>query len=161
MFCWMEKLKNQQMSKEEKRLSNQRKWYQLIDHTADTGFRVRGKSMKTLYEHAAFALFDIMADLRDVATVQVKNIEVRSNDRVALLVDWLSELNYLFFTEGLIFTDFEVYEMKEKHLRARVKGERYQPGKHIIHTEVKAVTYHGMYIRQNNGEWEAQVILDL
>ena len=117
--------------------------------------------MKTLYEHAAFALFDIMADLKDVATVQVKNIEVSSDDNAALMVDWLSELNYLFFTEGLIFTEFEVFEIKDRYLRARVKGERYQPEKHIIHTEVKAVTYHGMYIRQQNGEWEAQVILDL
>ncbi|HKI44808.1 MAG TPA: archease [Balneolales bacterium] len=149
------------MPKETIGFRNQRSWYQLIDHTADTGFRVRGSSPKELFEHAAFALFDIMADLKNVSPDQSKDINLSAADRVSLMVDWLSELNYFFFTEGLIFSDFEVYDIEENHLRARVKGERYMPAKHIIHTEVKAVTYHGMYIRQNKGEWEAQIILDL
>ena len=149
------------MPKETFGLHDKRNWYQLIDHTADTGFRVRGTSLKELFEHAAFALFDIMADLKNVSNNQSKDIEVSAGDKVSLMVDWLSELNYLFFTEGLIFSDFEVYDISENHLRARVEGERYRPDRHIIHTEIKAVTYHGMYIRKDEEEWEGQVILDL
>ena len=149
------------MSKEALTLQEKRNWYRLIDHTADTGFRVWGSSLKEVFEHAAFALFDIMADLKNISPVAEKTVEVTCDDMEALMVDWLSELNYLFFTEGLIFSDFSVMDINEGYLSARVKGERYRPNDHIIHTEVKAITYHGMYIRQNREVWEAQVILDL
>ena len=145
----------------DKELQEQRKWYELIDHTADTGFSVRGQTLEQLHEHSAFALFDIMADLRNVTQKESRNIEVKAKDREALLVDWLSELNYLFFTEGLISCNFEVAEIRDDYIRARIKGERYNPSVHIIRTEIKAVTYHGIYIHQRDGKWEAQVILDL
>jgi SHS2 domain-containing protein len=46
-------------------------------------------------------------------------------------------------------------------LRAVVKGEPFQEGVHVIKTEVKAVTYHRIEVRQENGRWRAQVIFDL
>ncbi len=80
----------------DKDLQEERCWYELIDHTADTGFSVRGQGLRELYEHSAFAFFDIMA-LVNVIPRESRIIEVKAEDRQALLVDWLSELNYLFY----------------------------------------------------------------
>jgi SHS2 domain-containing protein len=46
-------------------------------------------------------------------------------------------------------------------LRAVVKGEPFQEGVHVIKTGVKAVTYHQIEVRQENGRWRAQIIFDL
>jgi SHS2 domain-containing protein len=40
-------------------------------------------------------------------------------------------------------------------------GEKIDPGRHEIKTEIKAVTYHGLYLRQTERGWEAQVIFDV
>jgi SHS2 domain-containing protein len=46
-------------------------------------------------------------------------------------------------------------------LKAVAKGEPFQEGVHVIKTEVKAVTYHQIEVREEKGRWKAQVILDL
>jgi SHS2 domain-containing protein len=49
----------------------------------------------------------------------------------------------------------------EGGLKARVKGEPFQEGVHVIKTEVKAVTYHQIEVRKENRGWRAQIIFDL
>jgi SHS2 domain-containing protein len=138
-----------------------KKRYEQIDHTADVGFRVFGATLEELFENAAFALFDIMFNLETVGARQERELRIESSDRVALLVDWLSELNFLFFTEGMVFKEFEILELANTALQATARGEPYDPERHEIFTEVKAITYHGLEINKTDEGWEAQVILDL
>jgi SHS2 domain-containing protein len=63
--------------------------------------------------------------------------------------------------ENLLFKGFKVDSVGEDGLKATVKGEPFQEGVHVIKTGVKAVTYHQIEVRQKNGLWRAQVILDL
>ena len=74
---------------------------------------------------------------------------------------WLSELNYLFFTEREIYKQFHLEPITDHALQARVAGEQLDYDRHEIFTEVKAVTYHHLYIMEANQGWEAQVIFDL
>jgi SHS2 domain-containing protein len=39
--------------------------------------------------------------------------------------------------------------------------KRYDPQRHPIDTEIKAVTYHQLRIEQREARWEARVIFDL
>jgi SHS2 domain-containing protein len=77
------------------------------------------------------------------------------------MVDWLSELLYLHDVENLLFKAFEIESVGEDGLKAVAKGEPFQEGVHVIKTEVKAVTYHQIVVREKKGRWKAQVILDL
>lgn len=135
--------------------------YQHIDHTADVGIKIFGETLKELFENAALGLFDIIADLEKVATVVERQIEIEASDRDALLVNWLSELNFLFFTKREIYKEFVIEELHDFKLTAKVRGERIDYGRHEIFTEVKAVTYHHLYIKETPTGWEAQVIFDL
>jgi SHS2 domain-containing protein len=54
-----------------------------------------------------------------------------------------------------------VESVGEDGLRARVKGEPFQEGVHVIKTQVKAVTYHQIEVRQEKEGWRARVIFDL
>jgi SHS2 domain-containing protein len=135
--------------------------YQHIDHTADVGIQVFGDTLKELFENAALGLFDIIANLENVVPAVERQMAVEASDREALLVSWLSELNFLFFTKREIYKEFAIENLSEVNLTAKVRGERIDYERHEIFTEVKAVTYHQLYIKETADGWEAQVIFDL
>ncbi|MFQ6116290.1 MAG: archease [bacterium] len=135
--------------------------YRQIDHTADVGIKVYGRNLAELYANAALGLFEIISNLEKVNPNIERTIQVEATDQETLLVNWLSELNYLFFTEGEIYKEFQIEEITDMKLLARVKGEKIDYDQHEIFTEVKAVTYHQLYIKQTAQGLEAQVIFDL
>jgi hypothetical protein len=55
---------------------------------------------------------------RGGAATEAFRISIDAPDRVALLVRWLSELNYRHITEHRIFSKFEVVTLSEQHLEA-------------------------------------------
>ena len=96
--------------------------------------------------------------------------ESKDNDLDILLHDFLSEILFLFETEDMIFGEFlvriknkniEKTKNKEYILAAVMKGEKFDPNRHKMNTEIKAVTYHDMQIKQINGLWSAQVLCDI
>ncbi|MFQ5864522.1 MAG: archease [bacterium] len=135
--------------------------YQLVDHTADAGIKVYGSNFAELFANAALGLFEIIANLDKVNPITERVIQVEATDREALLVSWLSELNYFFLTEHEIYKEFHIDEIIDTKMVARVKGEDLDYDRHEIYTEVKAVTYHMLYIKETARFWEAQVIFDL
>lgn len=137
------------------------KRFEVLDHTADIGLIVYGEDLKTLFENAGEAFFHLITDLEKVRRRVEKRIEIRGEDLERLMVDWLSELLYLHDVENLLFKGFKVESVGEGGLKARVKGEPFQEGVHVIKTGVKAVTYHQIEVRKENGRWRAQIIFDL
>ena len=135
--------------------------YILIDHTADIGIDVFGDSLQELFSHAAFALFDIITDLSRVEGKYEYKISVSGIDKEQLLVNWLSELLYLHDVKNLLFNNFYVADITVNQLNAVVRGEAFIENKHVIKTEMKAVTYHNLSIIQEDHRWKARVIFDL
>lgn len=136
-------------------------WLVEVDHTGDAGFVVTAPSRRTLFERAAAGMFAVLVDPETVRPTEERSVEVTGSDPDDLLVRWLSELNFLHLTEGFLFNTFRIEEMGDTSLLAVVGGERIDPARHAIHTEVKAVTYHGLHVAESDGEWKAQVIFDM
>jgi SHS2 domain-containing protein len=137
------------------------KRFQVLDHTADIGLIVYGGTLKALFENAGEAFFHLITDLRKVRCRMERRINIGGESLERLMVDWLSELLYLHDVENLLFKGFEVESVGEDGLRAVARGEPFQEGVHEIKTEVKAVTYHQIEVREEKGRWRAQIILDL
>jgi len=137
------------------------KKFEHIDHTADVGLIVYGDTLPRLFEHAAEGLFDVIADQKRITPDVTKEVRVDASDLDALLVAWLSELNYLFYTELIIFQRFTIRELTGTRLTASASGELLDLDKHEIYTEVKAITYHQLYVKETPKGWQAQVIFDL
>jgi SHS2 domain-containing protein len=135
--------------------------FEILDHTADIGLIVYGENLKALFENAGEGFFRLITDARRVKYRVEKRIDIGGESLDRLMVDWLSELLYLHDVENLLFRGFKVESVGEDGLKAVVKGERFQEGVHVIKTEVKAVTYHRIEVRQENGHWRAQIIFDL
>jgi SHS2 domain-containing protein len=137
------------------------KRFEILDHTADIGLIVYGEGLQSLFEHAGEAFFHLITDLKKVKRRVERRVHIEGESLDRLMVDWLSELLYLHDVENLLFKGFNVGAVGEDGLKATVKGEAFQEGVHVIKTEVKAVTYHQIEVRQETGGWRAQVILDL
>jgi len=135
--------------------------FEFLDHTADIGVVVYGENLQALFENAGKAFFHLITDLRKVRLRTERRIEIEEESLDRLMVDWLSELLYLHEVENLLFKGFTVESVGEQGLKAVAKGEPFQEGVHVIKTEVKAVTYHQIAVREEDGNWRAQIIFDL
>jgi SHS2 domain-containing protein len=135
--------------------------YEIFDHTADLGLRVRAPDLETLFVEAARALFSvIVASLDDVRPVRERSFAVAGTERDYLLFDWLSELLYIFETERLVLAEFSVH-LNAEGLSAVARGEPLDPSRQVFAHEVKAITYHGLKVEQTASGWQAEVIIDI
>jgi len=135
--------------------------YIQLPHTADIWVRVRGKDLRELFANAGFAFFEQVADLAQVQEKETQVIRAQAADRELLLVAWLDELLYHFDALHLLFKDFDIIELDETHMVAKAHGEKYDPARHRLRAEVKAVTYHQLAVEQVGDHWEASVIFDV
>ena len=70
--------------------------YKLFDHTADLGVEIYGKTVTDLFANAAFAVFDIITDLKHVTPTMERKIVVEGEGWEDLLVNYLREILYMF-----------------------------------------------------------------
>lgn len=136
-------------------------WLEPIDHTADVGVVIRAADLPQLFERAAWGMFAVITDPGSVRPEVAVPIAVTASDRAGLLVRWLSELNFRHVTQHLVFGQFTVERLTDAALTATVRGERIDPGRHVIYTEIKAVTFHGLELERVDEGWRAQIIFDL
>ena len=136
-------------------------WLDYVDHTGDAGILVRALDLRQLFERAAWGMFSIVTDMAAIRLVQEARIQVEANDLPALMLAWLSELNYQHVTEHQLFGKFEVRKMSDRMIVAEVSGEAIDANRHTIFTEIKAVTFHGLRLEESDNGWEAQIIFDL
>jgi SHS2 domain-containing protein len=137
------------------------KKYEFIEHTADLGFKAYGASQEKLFAHAAEAFFEAIVALESVEERIERSIRVEAEGLDNLMVNWLSELLYLYDTERIVFKSFQITRIEDNQLEANARGEVLDPARHEIKTGVKAVTYHQLYVKEGVGGWEAQVIFDI
>jgi SHS2 domain-containing protein len=136
-------------------------WLQPFEHTGDVGFVVRARDAAELFARAAWGMFDLLTDLRTVRPVESRAVRVTADDQAALLVRWLSELNFVHATEYKLFSRFDVRKATSTAVEATVWGEAIDPARHAVYTEIKAVTFHGLAVEQAGGAWTARVLFDV
>ena len=135
--------------------------YELFEHTADLGLRVRAADLDTLFAEAAACLFSaIVEDPGTVRPSQRTDVKIDGTEREYLLFDWLRELLYRFDAEHLLFGRFEVHVVADG-LTGTAWGEPLDRSRHELAHEVKAGTYHGLRVEQTADGWLAEVIVDI
>jgi len=139
------------------------KKYNFIDiTTADVAYEAYGRDLNELFSNAALAMFEVMVETDTVSCIVKKKVSVRGEDLESLMFNWLNELLYFYGAENMLFSKFEVsVDIKKYELTAKICGEKINPKRHELKTEVKAATYHKMKIWNKNNMWIARVILDI
>lgn len=133
--------------------------YELVDHTADIGVRLWGSTAEEVFEQGALALFSLVCDPLQIDELESVDVELEAESMDLLLAGWLNELLYIFDTRRLVLTQFDVLELGERTLRARVTGEPL--GAHILCGGVKAATLHELSLERRDDGWEGFVLLDV
>lgn len=126
--------------------------FEILEHTADMGFRVRGASSEELFANAAAALAAITMDTSRAEPREQHSIRIGGGTLEERLVHYLNEVLWLIDGRGIAPARFEP---------AALWGEPRDPVKHPPRLVVKAVTFHQLRVWQDAEGWGAEVYLDV
>ncbi len=138
--------------------------FRFLEHISDAYVEASGKSIEEAFINAAKALFELITDTSKVARKVLKEVKGEGVDLENALYRWLEELLILHDSEGLVFSHFELHINQEKNkvtFWGSASGEKFDPLKHEVRTEVKSVTYSLMEIRELGNCWVVRVVFDL
>ena len=88
--------------------------YEVFEHVSDIGLHIYASSFKELLENAGLALFDQMADLSRVSSVDDFEISAQGDTVEELFMAWMRELLYVFHGKGYLLKEVEVKEIDGK-----------------------------------------------
>lgn len=132
-----------------------------FDHTADVGLAARADSLGELMEALAEGLTDVICHRASISPAERRRIAVEAEDVEALAVDFLSQVLLAFEVDRFLLAEANVSTATPTTVTAELLGEAYDPARHDLKTEVKAVTYHQLKVAREGDEWTGRVVLDL
>ena len=135
--------------------------YIVFDHTADLGLEIYGTDEQELFVNAAFALFDSMTDVSRVDVAAKRSFEIEGSDREDLFINFLREMLYMYNGEGFLVNAVTLDIMNSHRVTGMAIGEPYNPTKHRITKEIKAVTYHLLRVERTKQGWYGRIICDV
>ena len=133
--------------------------------TADIGLDLEADSLEELFIAAAEGMFAIIFGLPPSGPKSLqREITLKESTAEQLLIDWLSELLYLFDTDGLIACGYDLaLESGENAyvVRGTVDFKKYDRDRDAAEHEVKAATYYKLKIERAGGIFRCHVVFDL
>ncbi len=137
--------------------------YRYIDDIApsDAAFEVSAEKLEDLFVLSAEAMFNIIADIKDVFPNRKLSLKLESDSLDELLYLYLSELLYLKDTERMIFSKFAVNIKGKFYLASDIFGMEIDELKNPPNIDVKAITFHRFKVKQTEDGYYAMVIVDL
>ena len=137
------------------------KRYEEIPHTADMAIRVNGKDLRELFNNAAYGMFVYLADLEGLKSTVSVEIDLKASSKEELLVAWLDELLYNFYTKAIIFFEFDIISISETSLIAKASGRHVGENRNRLKSEIKAVTYHDLNIKEISEGFTVDIVFDV
>ena len=132
---------------------------------SDAAFEAFGKTKKQLFENAALATFEEMADTKKLRCTIQKKIAVHGADLEHALYQFLAEIIARKDSESLVFAKSRAKIEKNKKgflVRAVLFGDPAENlSGRILRKDVKAVTWHLFKIEKNKKGFKATVALDI
>jgi SHS2 domain-containing protein len=139
--------------------------YYYLPHTAD---------LRVAFEAPTFAalLEDVVRVIRE-QTAGDRSVEARAGRGLALEAPDLAELFFSFAREALaafqvdrfVPAGFELHALALPPARpsvaGRLWGEPFDPARHEVQPEIKAVTRHGLKLEEGPGAWRAELLFDV
>ena len=135
--------------------------YRLIDHTADFGIHVFGDDLTALFANAALATIEQITDIKKIKASRTINISADGRDWADLMINWLREVLYCWNGYELLPGGVDIEKIFPHRIEARIGVEPFDPDRHFIRQEIKAVTYHQIRVDKVSEGWEARIIFDV
>jgi SHS2 domain-containing protein len=132
-----------------------------MDHTADLGIRVLGRTVKELFANSGYALFDLLVSRGFHGALKTKEINVTGMDWPDLMVNWLRELLYLWSDQKSVVHTITILSISPYTISASLGTYLCNDIHHVVNHDIKAVTYHSIAAQPVSGGWEATIIFDV
>ncbi len=137
--------------------------FEVVEHTGDVAVRLRARDFDGLVAAGVEALRAQLFEgtpARDAPRKQAR-AEVRGVDREDTLVQALSEALHAMQEGELYPVEIEARALPDGALALRLAGPAPDGTRLRRVDEIKAVTYHGVAIREADGELETLVVFDV
>lgn len=130
---------------------------------ADAAFEAEGTTLEELFQASARAVTEVMVDPSALLPSEEHTVRLQADTLERLLFSWLNELVYLKDAEAFLLKEAKVRLWRDggERLEATLIGERIDPDRHALRSDVKAVTYHLFEVKQERERWVARVVLDI
>lgn len=134
--------------------------FEILEHTADIGFKAWGNTFEQMLAGASCALVSIALEIDEIEPRQPYPLAARGEDLESLVVNWLSEVLYYVDGHWIGLRRFDIERTGAYEARGRGWGEPRRPEQHAK-LVVKGVTYHQLRVVEEDGRWWCQVYLDI
>jgi SHS2 domain-containing protein len=134
--------------------------FEILAHTADTGFRAQGADLDETLAQACRALVAVALDPSRAQVLEWRHASVTGETLEDLLVNLLNEVLWLLDGERWTPAAIEV-RSSPGQASARLGGEPRDDLRHPPRIVVKAATYHQIRIGPRARGWVAEVYLDI
>ena len=136
--------------------------FEYLPHTADVRMRVEAETMPLLFQAGLRGMSHILKEgscdgnqKKDIK----RSITIAAPDVTCLLIDFLSEVLTLCYTDKSIFCEIHYGDFSEKLISVEISGAEVFDG---FDEEIKAVTYHEANVYRNaEGLWESIIVFDI
>ena len=146
-------------------INNDKKKYNFLEDVAiaDIAFEAYGKNLNELFENAAFAIFELSANLKTIEAKKKLEVKLENGKIENLLYDFLSEILFLKDSKYMVFKKVKVSitEDKKYQLKAVLEGDTINPQKQQLENDIKAVTMHMFEVKKEKNQWKATVVVDI
>lgn len=133
--------------------------YHYFDHEADIGIEAHGKTLEAAFEHAASAMFAIMAHPSTILPERQVRVEFDEPDRELALVEWLNRLLAQARLAGLVLASFELRRDGD-HYSGHGWGMPWKRGAERG-TEVKGATLTQLHVTDDGKQWQVRCVVDV
>lgn len=132
--------------------------------TSDLAFVASGDTLEEVFAAASRALLDATLETPTRLEPRLRRgLRLEEPDLELLLLRFLNELVYLRDAEELLLVaeSLRVVPGAPARLDATLAGERLDPARHALGSEVKAATAHQLDVHREADGWHAAVTLDV
>jgi len=129
------------------------------DLTSDVLFEAYGKDLKELFSNAAEAMFSVICKIKKVKPEKTEEFIIKGEDLDSTMWNWLSGLIAIVDTEEMFFSKFEIEEISETRVKAKLYGQEIQP--ELGETVVKSLTNYKYKVEKTSKGYKAVISLDI
>jgi SHS2 domain-containing protein len=135
--------------------------FEELEHTADVRMRITASTLPELFVECGFALAETLYGIYQKEPANVFfPIETEGKEIVERIVNFLSELLFLFDTEYLVPISFDLVA-EGCTVNGIVAGVLFDQAKHTSGIGVKGISYSGLSLAKTVAGYELIVIFDI
>jgi SHS2 domain-containing protein len=137
--------------------------FEELDHTADVGIRVYGSTEQECLARLVLGFTALtLGGATELDADSTRALEVAADEHLAMAVDVLRELLFVFDTEHRLPATCTVHTFDERHgVSLELAMAPVDDQSHEDITDLKAVTWHEASFGPLSDGWSAQIIFDV